>query len=399
MLTGERGIGKTSLLNYLKFVARGDIEISKGERVKFLIIDLDLDGSTTDVGLIRRIETALKRTLEKSEIARSFLAKGWEFLQRVEAFGVKVHESQRTSDREMLHDEFAHSFAATVNRITQADAGAIFGTVFDGVIILIDEADNAPAALKLGSLLKLFSERVQRHDCTKFMLGLAGAPGLLEVLRESHPSSLRIFDQLPLGQLSNEEVAWVIDRALREANTVNEEQTTIEDSARLALIRLSEGYPHFIQQFGYSAFAADSDGNIDDRDVYAGAFGRMGALETIGDQYYRDDFYSKIQKESYRQVLRIMADRQNNWISKEEIRASFKGKKTILNNAIKALLDRKIILAKEGERGMYRLQHAGFAVWIKTFTTDPVELQTQIEEATVGNGKPAQEQSDQETPA
>ena len=32
-----------------------------------------------------------------------------------------------------------------------------------------------------------------------------------------------------------------------------------------------------------------------------------GALDLIGDRYYRDAFYNRISKESYRQVLRIMA--------------------------------------------------------------------------------------------
>jgi hypothetical protein len=100
-------------------------------------------------------------------------------------------------------------------------------------------------------------------------------------------------------------------------------------------------------------------------DVLLGAFGSRGALDVIGDRYYRDDFYNRIQKESYRQVLRIMADKLDGWVTKQEIRAKFKGNDSTLDNAIKALRDRHIILSKEGERGIYRLQHKGFALWIK----------------------------------
>ena len=98
-----------------------------------------------------------------------------------------------------------------------------------------------------------------------------------------------------------------------------------------------------------------------------GAIGDGGAIELIGNRYYRDNFYNKIQKDSYRQVLRIMAGRLGEWISKTEIRVLFKGRDFILNNAIKALRDRKIILSKEGERGVYRLQHRAFAFWIKLY--------------------------------
>jgi hypothetical protein len=173
----------------------------------------------------------------------------------------------------------------------------------------------------------------------------------------------------------------VIDSALAEANNENAEKTSIDDLGRGMLIGLSEGYPHFIQQFGYSAFTRDTDCVIDRNDVQLGAFGPHGAMEKIGDRYYRDDFYNKIQKNSYRQVLRIMAGSDNRWVSKDDIRAKFRGQTSTLDNAIHALRERKIILSKEGERGMYRLQHRGFAYWIKLYTTDPLELQTQIEAA------------------
>ena len=103
-------------------------------------------------------------------------------------------------------------------------------------------------------------------------------------------------------------------------------------------------------------------------------------MEKIGDRYYRNDFYNKIQKGSYRQVLRIMAENDNRWVSKNDIRAKFKGRSTTLDNAIHALRDRNIILTKEGERGVYRLQHQGFAFWIKLYTTEPHERQVHLEE-------------------
>jgi hypothetical protein len=366
MLTGERGIGKTSLLQYFKWVAQGHIPISlTGEKVKFLVVELDLDSSSTDVGLIRRVELGLKREFSKTDPALSFLKKSWEFLQRLEACGVKLRESEPATDPETLYDEFAYSLASTTSRISEPDAASDFGAKYDGVILLIDEADNAPKSLRLGAFLKLLSERVQRAGCNRLMIGLAGMPTLREVLREGHPSSLRIFDELPLDTLTQNEVSQVIDRALDVANQDNEEQTTINEEGRATLIHFSEGYPHFIQEFGYSAFAADTDMVIDQMDVINGGFDPMGAMDKIGDRYYRGDFYKKIQTPSYRQVLRIMAESGNKWVSKGDIKESFPGNTTTLNNAIKALVDRKIILPKEGARGIYRLQHRGFALWIK----------------------------------
>ncbi|MDH5669930.1 MAG: ATP-binding protein [Nitrospira sp.] len=380
MLTGERGIGKTSLLQYFKWVAEGRIPIGGGtDKVNFLVVDLDIDSSTTDLGLIRRVELGLQRKFSEAERARSYIKICWEFLQRVEACGVSLNSKDTPIDPETLYDQFAYSLANTTSRLTDPDATSIFGAKYDGVLILIDEADNAPKSLRLGSFLKLLSERVGRAGCDHLMIGLAGMTTLREVLRDSHPSSLRIFDELPLDALSADEVNRVIDRALEVANEQNDDKTSIDDGGRQALTFLSEGYPHFIQQFGFSAFDTDKDLKIDRDDVFRGAFGAMGAMEKIGDRYYRDNFYNKIQKDSYRQVLRIMAANGDLWISKAHIRSKFRGKTTTLDNAIHALLRRKIILSKEGERGIYRLQHRGFGLWINLYTSDQQEIKTRME--------------------
>jgi len=188
-----------------------------------------------------------------------------------------------------------------------------------------------------------------------------------------------MFEEVPLGRLTDGEVEDVIELCLDRANKDNAQQTEIMQSAKHKLVDLSEGFPHFIQQFGYCAFEADNDGQIDDSDVVTAAFGPRGGLELIGDCYYRTDFYNKIQKESYRQVLRIMAEKQDAWITKAEIKRKFNGKDATLDNAIHALLERHIILPREGYRGIYRLQHRGFAMWIKLYA---------------GNGEPRSKRAD-----
>jgi len=382
-LTGERGIGKSSLLNYFSWVAKGDIpvETRTGEErtVRCLVIDVDLDQNTTLLSLIKKIELSLRNELGQAEPVRNFLSKTWEFLSRIEAAGYKLGDAgvPKTRREETLFDEFSYSLADTVKRVCGLEAQAITDATFDAVLLMIDEADNASRHLGLGAFAKLLSERLARRSCDKFMMGFAGLPKLRDVLRDSHPSSLRIFEQFELNALPDNDVSSVIDRCLAKANEQNDTQTTITDQARQMLVRLSEGYPHFIQQFGYCAFESDSDGTIDRQDVMTGSglFDQHGALDIIGERYYRDAFYTKIRKESYRQVLRIMAESDDDWITKAAIRSRFKGKADTLDNAIHALLERRIILPKEGHKGVYRLQHRGFALWIALKTAPEKDIQ------------------------
>jgi len=374
MLTGERGIGKTSLLQYLRAVAEGRIELD-GQHFRFLVIDVDIEKGTSPASFARKIERAFNNVLGKTERSRAILQSVWKFAQRVEAFGVSIQERKDPASAEDVLDELAYSLAETTNRICDARPGGFdIERVFDGVLLCVDEAENASSSLELGAAVKLLTERLQKRSCDRVAVGIAGLPSLRETLRESHPSSLRVLEEIQVQRLKPDEVSRVIDRCLDEANRSNAEQTTIDDEAREFLVSVSEGYPHFIQQFGYSAFAKDTDSVIDKADAAAGAFGARGALELIGDRYYRDDFYNKIQQDAYRQVLRIMADSLDAWISKEKIRQRFRGKDSTLSNALKALRDRHIILSKEGTPGVYRLQHRGFALWMKLYTQDEAVL-------------------------
>jgi hypothetical protein len=381
MITGERGIGKSSLLSYLRWEAEGTIT-SEDRNFKFLVVDTDIDVNTTQSGLLEKIRLGIDAALAKTEATRSFLKETWGFLQRVEVASVKLKPAEKHESEELLAERFSYTLAEISNRLTNLDS-LFFGSQYDGILILIDEADNASPNLGLGSFLKLLSERLQKRGCRRVVFGLAGLPPLRDVLFESHPSSLRLFDEVELGTLSNDEVGRVIDRCMAKANEINTETTAIADAAKALLIFLSEGYPHFIQQFGYSAFNKHTNNVITDDDVSNGAFSKGGALDLIGDRYYRNNFYNKIQSENYRKVLRIMANSGIEWVKKATIQKEFKGKDTILNNAIKVLIDRNIIIPKEGARGTYRLQQRGFAWWINLRATDHSSIQNAIESSPI----------------
>lgn len=373
MMIGERGIGKSSLMLYAKVLATLGLE--EEGREKFLVIDTDLDRHTTQLGLIRKIEMGLRHGLATSEPARRFLQNAWQFLQRVEAGGLALKPTGSSEPPEAMMEEFSYSLAQTVNRICAEPAEQnVFDSTYSGVLLLIDEADNAASDLQLGSFLKLLLERVQRRDCDHLMVGLAGLPELRTVLRDSHPSSVRLFEEMELDRLTPADVRTAVNQALAVAERENGRSFQVTDDGVASLVSLSEGFPHFLQQFGYSAFETDSDDVIDAEDVFEGAAGKGGALDLIGNQYYRSDFYEKIKKDSYRQVLRIMAEHLDAWVTKKEIRERFKGKNSTLDNAIYALRRRDIIVTKEGSRGIYRLRNKGFALWVKLYTTNPTQL-------------------------
>jgi len=204
------------------------------------------------------------------------------------------------------------------------------------------------------------------ENCNNVLFVLTGLPTVSDVLRNSHESSLRLFEEKTLKPLGFDDVKYVVDRALKEIKEKEpENEITVTEEGYKNFHELSEGYPHFLQQLGFSTISNLNSKEIDKDIVFDSMFNPGGALELIGKRYYVDLFYNKINSDLYRQILSIMAEKWNSWISKEEIRKNFSGSGTNLNNGIKALRDRNIILTRRGVRGQYRLQWLSFAFWIK----------------------------------
>lgn len=368
LIIGERGIGKSSLLLVTRDFASGVLSLEK-EKYNFLTVDLIIDEKTTMIDLARKIKACLDRELKANEKALGTIQGIWEFFQRVEAGGVRLRAPDKEESPDEFIDNVIFSLVDTVKILTSKDVSVIdLHCRKDGLVILIDEADKASDELNLGVFLKMLSEKLVSEGCNQVLIVLAGLPRLHDVLCKSHGSSLRIFEELELSTLSHKEVKEVVHRGLKESYEINQIEVKIEEPALDLIVGFSEGYPHFVQQIGYSAFYVDADNDITVDDVNRSFFMRKGALDLIGNRYYKDLYYNKIHEEAYRKILQIMTTKWNDWITKAEIKKQYSGSTSQLNSGLEALRKRNIILTMKGTKGVYRLQWESFAFWISNFT-------------------------------
>ena len=359
LIRGERGIGKSSLLFYLQRVADGSITSIDDETFRFLTLPIEIDSSMSYESLIRKVVTELHDKMSVKQAWLDRAKKVVEFLGRWEVGGVKYNPDQNELQRHELLDDLVRMLGETISDL---------GGDADGILVLIDEADKAAPGVALGETLKLLTERLTKRGCNRVSIGLAGLPDVVNVLARSHASSPRIFKHLSLAPLSLDERRRVIRLGLDEAERRNGFATQITKEAENSIAIWSEGYPHFIQQFSYSAFDHDTDNTIDQSDFLAGAFSENGALRQLGIKYFEGLYFEQIGSDEYRQVLKVMSRQRQEWVTKDQIRESAGLKPTTLNNAISALLRRNIIVAKPGSKGVYKLPSVAFEAWVRAFT-------------------------------
>lgn len=200
---GERGIGKTSMLLVASHFAKGTLSWEE-DKYDFLPIEITLHPTTLLCDLVIKMNTRLERALSQNEKALTFFKKSWSFATRIQSSVVSLRPKQTSPlSQEQLIDKTIFSIADTVKAITEDTKVSELGLrkKKDGIIILIDEADQASKSLEIGIFLKNLTEVLVQEDANKVLLILAGLPKTKDILKESHESSLRLFEKFELKTL------------------------------------------------------------------------------------------------------------------------------------------------------------------------------------------------------
>ena len=360
LIEGERGLGKSSLFLMVNQFASGKRVLSDGTKMNFLVLNIELDASQSFFDIIRNLAAEFQRALSEKEQVKMLARDTWNFLSNWEILGVRYHKNDESLVRpyEVLN-EIVKRFEEVI--LNAKDA-------FDGILLLIDEADRPSVNASLGEIVKLLTEKLTKRGCDRLVIGMTGQPGLIDKLKASHESSSRIFTTLLLKPLTLDENIAVIKSGLSNANDINEYPTKINHEALSLIAQLSEGYPHFLQEFAYKAFEADNDWMINELDVKQGAYGTNGALSQLGHKYFNDIYFVQIGSDDYRRVLQSMARYSDEWVDRSKIKEGIEIKDTTLNNAIIALKNKSIIIPNVAVKGEFRLPTKSFAAWIKAFS-------------------------------
>lgn len=167
LLIGERGIGKTSLLNVASIFAKGEFKWGDDE-YNFLVARMSLNDDIDLVDFAKNLKNSIEREIDKDNPRLALIKKAWTFVSQFEAAGISYKREERTAGNSQIVQEFVYSLADTIRSLRGPEPEKSNGK--DGLVILIDEVDKANRDLHLGSFLKNLTETLAAENCNNLLI-------------------------------------------------------------------------------------------------------------------------------------------------------------------------------------------------------------------------------------
>lgn len=262
---GKRGVGKSSLLRQVQQMALGDYTLATNaglhheipaEPRKYLTVFYTCDSIIeSGEGLVSRLcndqndEDGLLRLVphDGKEIVEFTRAKevsaGADL--KVINWGAKGIETSKYA--RVVEGDTVQTFRNFVSSIVQNQVKGRMKR--DGLLILLDEFDVMENKKGLGSLIKSLSSKD-----VKF--GICGIGQDLTDLIEDHASVERLLEQgaIHVKTMPNAEAKHILDKA----EELFQGQMKIDNDVKEEIVRVSQGYPYFVQMIGKSCVSKAS---------------------------------------------------------------------------------------------------------------------------------------------
>lgn len=148
-----------------------------------------------------------------------------------------------------------------------SEAARAEGTFF---ALFIDEVQYL-AANELSALIVAVHKLGQR--ALPFILFGAGLPQLIALTGEAKSYAERLFSFPEVGQLTNEATAEAIRAPLQRHGVA------IDDVALADMVRVTRGYPYFLQEWGYEVWNAAPQSPVTLRDAQLATRGALSRLD------------------------------------------------------------------------------------------------------------------------
>ena len=260
MLLGLRGVGKTVLLNRIAELA---------ESIGYEQAQLEApEGRPLATYLVPALKSMLLR-LDRVEQARSWASEAMAALRGFAgAFKVSVGEVKLGLSEPVCADSGNLEVDLPELLLSIARAAQAAGT---SVVILIDEVQYLTEDELRGLIVAL--HRIAQKGLPMILFG-AGLPQLAALAGEAKSYAERLFDFPGVGALDLQAAGQAI------ADPIRDEGAGITAEALAEIVRVTEGYPYFLQEWGKHTWNQANGPEISLNDVLEASRTALAALDS-----------------------------------------------------------------------------------------------------------------------
>ncbi|MFQ5900871.1 MAG: BREX system ATP-binding domain-containing protein [Thermodesulfobacteriota bacterium] len=331
-LTGEYGIGKSSLAGFMRYYAERNNHI--------LGIHVLLGGAETleDVAT-KTVETVIKIQAYEPTITEKIQNSLSKYIGKQELFGFSINLEALKADGPNISHGYLPFLRKLLKRLT--DNG------IKGLMLIFDEINGITANPQFAHFVKtIVDENALSPNPLPLMLMFCGVEERRREMIQHHQPIERIFDVVDIEPMNGNEME---DFFYKTFNSVN---MRIKDEEAMSLLcRYSAGFPKIMHIIGDAVFWIDKDDVINEEDALEGV---LIAAEEVGKKFVDQQVYRALRSKDYHSILAKLG--------KEKVGLSFhKGtieeglsniEKRKFNNFLQRMKKLKVLKSGD-ERGEY----------------------------------------------
>jgi len=326
-LTGERGIGKSSLASFVRSLVERDNQV--------LGLHTFLGGVTSLTEMVRRIfDRLLKESVDKAwhDNVLTFLD---DHVRKVGLFGVSLEFGATDQDLQLA----VHDFAPSLRKLMEQLRGEK-----KGIFLILDDINGLASSLEFANWLKsLLDEIATSRDPLPLCLLLVGLDERRHSLTSLQPSLVRVFDLFEIRAWTDDETRDFFQNAFSKVD-IGIDEMTLD-----FLAGFSGGLPVLAHEIGDAVFKADMDNQIDSNDA---ARGIDIAADIVGRKHLEPQVFRVIRSGRYRTILgKVGKDFFGFSFQRSKVRSHLnKDEVRVFDNFLRRMTDLGVVV-REPEKG------------------------------------------------
>jgi len=277
-LTGERGIGKSSLASFARHLVQ--------TRDGMLGLHVFLGGVTTLTELARAVFDRLANVALQTPWWNRVKDLFGRHIRQIGLFGINVVFDPPEEDLRRLIGGFAAAIRKLLNSLEPE---------MRGLFLVLDDLNGLAGTREFANWLKsTVDEAATAEHGTRLCLVLVGLDERRQALVQSNPSLARVFDLVHVGAWSDEETEDFFRRSFGKVSV------RVDEKALATFVHFAGGLPVLAHEIGDAAFSRDMDNFIGAEEALEAV---RAAADIVGRKHLQPQVFEAIRSRRYRSIL------------------------------------------------------------------------------------------------